>query len=224
MKPNQITRTSTACALAAVCAFGALSLGSCASSPVEAISSDANPAEIAESTAANESTETPLDASTGRTLLLPDWYFNNTSDEDVIEILLNAGCTSAERSGDNFAVIMPKAYAEAFVAGMKDQVQEIIDDLGIEADALGAALATDEDFATLTLTIPDSAYTTESGSNLALNVKAAAAAAYIYRSAADLGPGSAIIVDEHGTELSRATLPDDHEEILSTAERPASTE
>ena len=49
-------------------------------------------------------------------------------------------------------------------------------------------------------------------------MKAAAAAAYVYRSAAALGPCEAVVTDESGAELSRATLPDDHEELLSTAE------
>lgn len=211
MELNRLT-APLAFALAAACALGALCCTGCAAGQAdEAADAAAGAAESAGNDASQ--TETP-----GRTLLLPDWYFNNTSDEDVVEILLNAGCTSAERSGDTFAVTMPEAYAEAFVAGMKGEVQDIVDELAEEAAALGATLEADEDFAALSLAMPSEMFAGDEGSNLALNVKAAAAAAYVYRSAADLGPCEAVVTDESGAELSRATLPDDHEELLSTAE------
>lgn len=194
-------------ALAAVCGLSALACAGC--------SADGG-GQTDEATAENPTSTG--DEATGRTMLLPDWYFNNTSDEDVIEILLNAGCTSAERSGDSFAVTMPDAYAEAFVSGMKGEVADIVAELTTEAEALGATLTVDDEYALITLTIPADVYATQDGSNLALNTKAAAAAAYVYRSAADLGACEAVVVDENGSELSRATLPDDHEELLSTPE------
>lgn len=198
--------TPLAFALAAACALGALSCAGCAASAVD---------EAADAAAGTNETASEGDAA-GRTLLLPDWYFNNTSDEDAIEILANAGCTSAERSGDSFAVTMPEAYAEAFVAGMKGEVQEIVDELAEEAAALGATLEADADFGTITLTMPSDAYAGSDGSALALDAQAAAAAAYVYRSAADLGPCATVIVDETGAELARANLPDDHEKLLGS--------
>lgn len=215
MKLKYLRSTPIIFILAATCTFGLLFCAGCSSGSLE---SDSDITAVNSEVSATESTnEQSLNSSSGRTILLPDWYFNNTSDEDVIEILINAGCTNAERSGDNFAVTMPEAYAEAFVVGMKGEVQEIYDGLAEEATTLGATLETDEDFTTITLTIPDEAYATENGSNLALNAKAAAAAAYIYRSAADLGTCNAVILNESGTELDTATLPDDHEELLNTA-------
>lgn len=205
MKTNRLAVPITF-ALAAACALGALSCAGCAASAVD---------EAADAAAGTNETASEGDAA-GRTLLLPDWYFNNTSDDDVIEILLNAGCTSAERSHDSFAVTMPEAYAEAFVAGMKSEVQDIVDELSAEAEALGATLAADDGFATITLTMPSDAYAGSDGSALALDAQAAAAAAYVYRSAADLGPCEAVVIDETGAELARAALPDDHEKLLAS--------
>ena len=199
-------RTLGAFALAAACGLAALACAGCTAER------DSPPAEAASLEASEDTVE-------GRTLLLPDWYFNNTSDEDVIEVRLNAGSTSAERSGDCFAVTMTEAYAAAFVSGMHDEVLDIVEELSSEAAACGATLEADGDFAVITLTMPAEVYATETGANLALDAKAAAAAAYVYRSAADLGACETVVVDEQGVELSRATLPDDHEELLNAAEQ-----
>lgn len=195
-------------ALAATCGFAAFACAGCSTGE----SGQADAANIEQAT----ETET---TSEGRTILLPDWYFNNTSDEDVMEILINAGCTSAERSGESFAVTMPEAYAEAFVDGMKGEVHDIVDELAETAASLNAAIEADEELSIITLTMPAETYATEDGSNLALNTQAAAAAAYVYRSAADLGTCSAVVLDESGAELARATLPDDHEKLLTAAEQ-----
>lgn len=206
MKTNRLA-APWAFALAAACALGALSCAGCSSSTVE----------DAADKAADTTETTVEDGGSGRTLLLPDWYFNETSDEDAIEILMNAGCTNAERSGSSFAVTMPDAYAEAFVNGMKDEVQDMVDELAEEASALGATLEADEVFATIRLIMPDNTYEGDAGGNLALDAQALAAAAYVYRSAADLGPCETVVVDEAGTELARAVLPDDHERIVGGA-------